>query len=118
MANDREEDTNTPSRFSDEEHHGWSPDVGTGGSERAKEANEKAFDGPPPGKGSGREESEEERSGVAPTDTSAETPLNVGTSTTTRAEEHAEDGEGNREGTKGPSERPYGTSHDEEETGV
>ena len=39
--------------------HGWAPDVGSGGSEAATEANRKAFEGPPPDKGSGREESEE-----------------------------------------------------------
>ena len=95
-----------------EQDHGWAPDVGTGGSERAKEANKKAFESPDPGQGEGREISEEERTGVPPTDTSAATPLGVGESTTKRAEEYGAEGEKGRvtEGTKGESERPYGTS--------
>jgi len=108
------------SRFTDEPNHGWAPDVGTGGSERAEEANEKAFAGPPEGADRPeREISEEEREGVPPTDTSARTPLGVGTSSTKRAEEHGAEGEEGRptQGMKGPSQRPYGTS-DPEATGV
>ena|SRR5690349_1288473 len=90
--------------------HGWAPDVGSGGSEAATEANRKAFEGPPPDKGSGREESEEERTGVPPTDTSAQSPHGVGESTTTRAEDHGRDSAGTTEGTKGESDRPYGTT--------
>jgi hypothetical protein len=92
--------------------HGWAPDVGTGGSERAEEANKKAFESPDPGQGEGREISEEERSGVPPTDTSAATPLGVGESTRKRAEEYGAEGEKGRvtQGTKGESERPYGTT--------
>jgi hypothetical protein len=107
------------SRFEGEEHHGWSPDVGTGGSERAKEANEKAFDGPAEGEERpGSTESQEEREGVPPTDTEARTPLDVGTSTSTRAEEYGAEGEEGRRtlGTKGKSGRPYGDT--EEGAGV
>jgi hypothetical protein len=107
-----QEQRGSPSRFADEEHHGWAPDVGAGGSERATEANTKAFEGPQGGTGSGREVSDEERAGVPPTDTGAESPLGVGESTRTGAEEHGAEGEAGRhtEGTKGPSQRPYGGS--------
>jgi hypothetical protein len=92
--------------------HGWAPDVGTGGSERAKEANEKAFGTPSDEKGPGRVISDEEREGVGPTDTSAASPHGVGESTAKRAEEYGAEGEEGREtlGTKGASDRPYGTS--------
>ena len=115
-----QEKSENPSRFADEEHHGWSPDVGSGGSERATEANKKAFQEPPEGEGPGREISEEERTGVPPTDTTAATPLGVGESTTKRAEEHGAEGEPGRhtQGTKGPSQRPYGRSDAETATGV
>jgi hypothetical protein len=115
----QEQDAN-PSRFADEDNHGWSPDVGSGGSERATEANKKAFGTPPAGKGPGREISDQERSGVPPTDTEARTPLGVGVSTATGGEEYAADGEKGRhtEGTKGQSRRPYGTSDASSATGV
>jgi hypothetical protein len=112
-----DEENESVSRFDGEEHHGWSPDVGSGGSERATEANEKAFGTPSGDAGSGAEESSEERSGVPPTDTTAETPLGVGTSITTSAEDR-DDGDGETQGRKGASQRPYGTSHDPDETGV
>jgi hypothetical protein len=113
-------DNDEVSRHAGEEHHGWSPDVGTGGSDRAKEANKKAFGDPPAGEGQGKDESEEERQGVPPTDPDAETPLGVGTSSTTRAEEYGEEGEeGHRKlGTKGESERPYGDRDPDEDAGV
>jgi hypothetical protein len=115
-----QEKRDSPSRFADEEHHGWSPDVGAGGSERATEANKKAFEGPPEGAGPGRQISEEERTGVPPTDTTAAPPLGVGESVTKRAEEYGEEGEPGRHtlGTKGPSQRPYGTSDAKTATGV
>jgi hypothetical protein len=114
-----QEKQETSGRFEGAEQHGWSPDVGAGGSERATEANEKAFAGPPEGQGPGRTISEEERTGVPPTDTTARTPLGVGESTTKRAEEYGEEGEPGRHtlGTKGESQRPYGTS-DASATGV
>ncbi|MCE7010942.1 hypothetical protein LWC34_50290 [Kibdelosporangium philippinense] len=100
-----------PSRHEDPQH-GWSPDVGEGGSERATEANVKAFDGPSDDERSesSREKSEEERTGVPPTDTEARSPLGVGESATTRGEEYGAEGEEGRRtlGTKGKSERPYG----------
>ena len=75
---------------------------------------------PPEGSGPGREISDEERSGVPPTDTGARTPLGVGESQTTRGEEYGAEGEAGREtlGTKGQSERPYGTSDASSATGV
>lgn len=96
--------------MADEKEHGWAPDVGSGGSEAATEAKRKAFEGPPPGEGPGREESEAEREGVPPTDTEARTPLGVGESTTKRGEEYGEESEGRTHGTKGESQRPYGTT--------
>jgi hypothetical protein len=63
--------------------------------------------------GPGREISEEEREGVGPTDTEAESPLGVGVSMTRRGEDVAkqEDEEGRDDtGTKGPTDRPTGTS--------
>ena len=47
-----------------EGHHGWAPDVGKGGSERATEANKKAFGTPSKETGEGRVVSDEERAGV------------------------------------------------------
>jgi hypothetical protein len=95
--------------------HGWAPDVGTGGSEAAKEANEKAFDPPDTEPGAGREISDEEKEGVPPTDTEARTPLGVGESTRTSGEDLADD-EG-AEGTKGASERPYGRTDESDSPG-
>jgi hypothetical protein len=115
-----QEERGSPSRFADEENHGWAPDVGAGGSERATEANKKAFEGPQGGQGPGREVSDEEREGVPPTDTEARSPLGVGESITKRAEEYGAEGEEGRhtEGRKGPSQRPYGSSDASTATGV
>jgi hypothetical protein len=122
MAQDNEtESQNTgPSRFEGEAQHGWSPDVGTGGSERATEANKKAFGTPPAGSGPGRQESDEERSGVEPADTNAESALGVGTSTTSRAEDYGKEGDEGRVnvGTKGASDRPFGTTDPDKDAGV
>jgi hypothetical protein len=89
-------------------------DHGTG---LAAEGAAKAFDaanaGPP---GVGAVESPEERGGVPATDTSAESPLGVGVSYSSRGEDLAEDERD--EGTKGASGRPYGGSSQEETTGV
>ncbi|MET0132151.1 MAG: hypothetical protein ABW215_01010 [Kibdelosporangium sp.] len=101
----RDDQEANPSRF-DEPHHGWSPDVGTGGSERATEANRKAFEKPVEGTQSGPAPSEEEQSGVLPTDTQAQSPHGVGESTRTSGEELADDSDDDQ--TKGKSQRPYG----------
>jgi hypothetical protein len=95
-------------------HHGWAPDVGDGGSERATEANKKAFGTPPEETGEGRLVSDEERAGVSPTDTEAQSAHGVGESTRKRAEDYGKEGEEGRvtEGTKGESQRPYGTSRE------
>jgi hypothetical protein len=104
-------------RFEGEEHHGWAPDVGTGGSERATEANKKAFDKPPEGEGPGGDENQE---GVPPTDTEAQSPLGVGTSPSKGAEEYGAEGDEGRstEGTKGVSQRPHGGVERGEGAGV
>jgi hypothetical protein len=97
-----------------EGHHGWAPDIGKGGSERATEAKEKAFGEPSKETGEGRVVSDEERAGVPATDTEARSPHGVGESTRKSAEEYGKEGEPGRvtEGTKGESQRPYGTSTD------
>jgi hypothetical protein len=83
---------------------------------------EKVFSGAddvPPGPG--REISDEERSGVPPTDTEAESPLGVGVSMTRRGEDVArqEDEEGRDDtGTKGPTDRPTGVSDERASTSV
>jgi hypothetical protein len=71
--------------------------------------------------GPGRVISDEEREGVAPTDTEAESPLGVGVSMTRRGEDvHKQEDEPGREdtGTKGPSDRPHGTSDERASTSV
>lgn len=83
---------------------------------------DRAFESPPRGdRRPPRMMTEIERHGVSPTDHDARSPLGVGTSTSARAERIAqreeEAGRG-RHGTEGPSERPYGTSTDEDITGV
>jgi hypothetical protein len=71
--------------------------------------------------GPGREISDEEREGVPPTDTEAESPLGVGVSMTRRGEDVArqEDEPGREDtGTRGPTDRPAGVSDDRASTGV
>jgi hypothetical protein len=71
--------------------------------------------------GPGREISDEERDGVPPTDTEAESPLGVGVSITRRGEdvEKQEDEPGREDtGAKGPSDRPVGVSDSRSSTGV
>jgi hypothetical protein len=104
------DDQDTDVSQHEEPHHGWSPDVGTGGSERATEANKKAFERPAGTPESDREKSTEEQTGVPPTDTQARSPLGVGESETTGGEEYGEEGDDERRtlGTKGKSQRPYG----------
>src|SRR5919107_3859232 len=87
-----------------------------------EEHTEKVFHGAddvPPGPG--REISDEEREGVPPTDTEAESPLGVGVSMTRRGEDvHKQEDEPGRDdtGTKGPSDRPVGTSDSRASTAV
>jgi len=71
--------------------------------------------------GPGRVISDEEREGVDPTDTEAESPLGVGVSMTRRGEDvHKQEDDPGREatGTKGPSDRPTGTSDERASTAV
>jgi hypothetical protein len=77
-----------------------------------------AEDVPP---GPGRVISDEERDGVPPTDTEAESPLGVGVSMTRRGEEvQKQEDEPGREhaGAKGASDRPAGVSDTRSSTGV
>jgi hypothetical protein len=90
--------------------------------ESYEEHTEKVFHGAddvPPGPG--RVISDEERSGVPPTDTEAETPLGVGVSMTRRGEDvdKQEDEPGREDtGTKGASDRPVGVSDERASTSV
>ena len=71
--------------------------------------------------GPGRVVSDEERDGVPPTDTEAESPLGVGVSITRRGEDvHKQEDEPGRDdtGTKGPADRPTGTSDERAATSV
>jgi hypothetical protein len=71
--------------------------------------------------GPGREISDEEREGVPATDMDAESPLGVGVSMTRRGEDvdKQEDEPGREDtGTKGPSDRPVGTSDERASTSV
>jgi hypothetical protein len=71
--------------------------------------------------GPGREISDEEREGVPPTDTEAESPLGVGVSMTRRGEDVAkqEDEPGREDtGTRGTTDRPTGVSDDRASTSV
>ena len=87
-----------------------------------EEHTEKVFHGAddvPPGPG--REISEEEREGVPPTDMDAESPLGVGVSMTRRGEDvDKQEPEPGRDetGTKGPADRPVGTSDERDSTSV
>lgn len=111
-------------RFAGEQQHGWAPDINADADQHktTPEGGQKAFDagnaGPP---GPGATESQEEREGVPPTDTTAASPLGVGESETSRAEDIAreEPEAGSHDaGTKGRSQRPVGTSSAERATGV
>ena len=71
--------------------------------------------------GPGRVISDEERKGVGPTDTEAESPLGVGVSMTRRGEAVAkqEDEEGRDDtGTRGSTDRPTGVSDERASTAV
>jgi hypothetical protein len=87
-----------------------------------KEHTEKVFHGADDVQpGPGREISDEEREGVPPTDTEAESALGVGVSMTRRGEDVAkqEDEEGRDDtGTKGPTDRPTGVSDERASTSV
>lgn len=102
--------------------HGWAPDM-EDQSGRAEEGANKAYDASQAGApGPGRESSAAESQGVGPTDTTAASPLGVGTSSS-RSGEDMEDHEGKEEGrydagTQGPSDRPVGKSTPAASTGV
>ena len=94
----------------------------TEASEDQAEQMDKVFnrvDEVPPGPG--REISDEEREGVGPSDTEATSALGVGESLSRRGEDvdRQEDEEGRDDaGTKGPSDRPVGTSDERDSTSV
>jgi hypothetical protein len=72
--------------------------------------------------GPGRVISDEEREGVGPTDTEAESPLGVGESINRRGEDVIKQ-EGHEEGrdhagTKGPTDRPHGVSDERASTSI
>jgi hypothetical protein len=72
--------------------------------------------------GPGRLISDEEREGVGPTDTEAESPLGVGESINRRGEDVIKQ-EGHEEGrdhagTKGPTDRPHGVSDERASTSI
>ncbi|GAB2998389.1 hypothetical protein LWP59_20045 [Amycolatopsis acidiphila] len=96
------------------DHHGWAPDVG-GGGEEAQEGRRKAMESPSGERGSGREVSDAEREGVGSTDIEPGSPYGAGESDTARPEEQADSS--GTEGRKGPAQRPYGRT-DDEDTGV
>ena len=71
--------------------------------------------------GPGRQISDEEREGVPPTDTEAESPLGVGVSMTRRGEDvdRQEDEPGREDtGTEGAADRPVGVSDERASTSV
>jgi hypothetical protein len=71
--------------------------------------------------GPGRVISDEEREGVPPTDTEAESPLGVGVSMGRRGEDvHDQEDEPGREdaGTRGPTDRPVGVSDERASSAV
>jgi hypothetical protein len=108
----------TASRFEGENQHGWAPDVGSD-SNTAAEGGERAWDPSNADQsGPGRIISDEERDGVPPTDTTAATPLGVGESMTRRGEDVGGDDDRTEQGRQGRSDRPYGKSDPEQNTGV
>jgi hypothetical protein len=119
---DREAKEAQATHHGEEGGHGWAPDMEdqTGA---AEEGANKAYDASQAGaSGPGRESSAAESQGVGPADTSAASPLGVGTSPS-RSGEDVEQQEGKEAGrkdagTQGPSERPVGTSDPEASTGV
>jgi hypothetical protein len=108
-----------PGRFEGENQHGFSPDVGRA-SEEVVRAGNRAFRKPPADQGPGREVSDAERHGVPSTDVTATSPLGVGVSTTTRAEQIALKKESayQRTGFHRRTGRPYGKPEPGHGTGV
>jgi hypothetical protein len=108
------------SRFEDEPHHGWSPDIGSE-NKTAAEAGEKAMRKPAKETDEGGQVPQAERGGtggISPTDTEPKSPFGVGDSDTRRGEEIAAEEGKNAEGHKGVSQRPFGTTDPEDATGV
>lgn len=99
----------------DEEHHGWAPDVPDAGKakDRTIEANRKAFEA---------EHGTQEASRGDVTEDPNAPPEGVGESMTRRGEDVSEqEGQaaGRKDlGTKGESQRPYGTTEPEKAPGV
>ncbi|WP_203886852.1 hypothetical protein [Planotetraspora kaengkrachanensis] len=111
--------TTKPGRFEGKHQHGFSPDVGKV-SEEVVRAGDLAFRKPTADQGPGREVGSTERHGVPSTDVNASSPLGVGVSTTTRAEEiaHKKETAYRRHGIHDRTGRPYGGSAPGHGTGV
>ncbi|GII32797.1 hypothetical protein [Planotetraspora mira] len=111
--------TTKPGRFEGKHQHGFSPDVGKA-SEEVVRAGDRAFRKPSADQGPGREVGATERHGVPATDVSASSPLGVGVSTTTRAEDiaHKKESAHHRTGTHEKTGRPYGKTPEGHGTGV
>jgi hypothetical protein len=111
--------TSKPGRFEGKHQHGFSPDVGKA-SEEVVRAGDRAFRKPPADQGPGREVSDIERHGVPSTDVNASSPLGVGVSTTTRAEEiaHKKESAHRRAGIHRRTGRPFGKPKKGQGTGI
>jgi hypothetical protein len=106
-VSDKVEQTGEASRFEEESHHGWAPDIGSEG-DTAAEAGEKARRKPSGETGEGRKVSPVEREGVSDTDMEPGSPFGAGDSEGHRGEEIAAEEGAEPEGYKGVSQRPYG----------
>lgn len=94
-------------------------DAPPGPSDEGRQATERAFDASNAAEpGPDREISDEERDGVEATDTTAETPLGVGESISTRGEDHAETSEPGLETIGEKDGRPVGTSDERSATSI
>jgi len=116
------EQSGATSRFEEESHHGWSPDIGSEG-DTAAEAGAKAWETPPKepdagGADAGGEAPRTEGGGLSDTDMEPESPFGAGDSHTKRGEEIADANAEEPEGYKGQSQRPYGTSDAADASGV
>ncbi|GAA4585027.1 hypothetical protein GCM10023194_26510 [Planotetraspora phitsanulokensis] len=111
--------TTKAGRFEGKHQHGFSPDVGKASAEVVR-AGDLAFRKPSADQGPGREVSDIERRGVPATDVNASSPLGVGVSTTTRAEDfaHKKESAYHRAGTHEKTGRPYGGPAQGHGTGV
>jgi hypothetical protein len=102
--------------FKGDEQHGWAEDVG-GASDEVKQSGNRAFEGRDTQEGSKGTGPDPGAPGSGPD----QAPEGVGESISRRGEDvKKQEGEEGRtdQGTKGKSERPYGTSDTDDDTGV